>query len=113
MRDFFLDLTKVLSQVCPVFLHVPPEATYPYMTLEPINSLQGIPKGPTLITFTLKIWSQYAGTKEILRMAKRVEPLLHAYQKGSLKIMKSGIALLKEGNTRVHTFNIKARVPHE
>lgn len=113
MRELFLDLTKILAPVCPVFHHVPPEAPYPYMTLEPLSSLQGLPWGPTLVTFTLKIWSRYAGTKEILKLAKTVDALLHTYQKGSLKVMESSLALLKEGETRVHTFSIKARVPHE
>ncbi|MBI2707868.1 MAG: hypothetical protein HYX35_06135 [Proteobacteria bacterium] len=113
MRELFLDLTKTLEQVCPVFQHVPPESPYPYMTLEPLHSLQGLPWGPTLVTFTLKIWSQYAGTKEILKLAKTVEEMLHTYQVGSLKVMKSGLSLLRDRETRVHTFSIKARIPHE
>jgi len=113
MRELFLDLTKLLGQVCPVFQHVPSEALYPYMTLEPLNSLQGLPWGPTFVTFTVKIWSRYAGTKEILKLAKVVESLLYTYQKGSLKVMKSGLSLLKDGDIRVHTFSVKARIPHE
>ncbi len=112
MRELFLDLTKLLEHVCPVFQHVPADPPHPYITLEPTQSLQGLPWGPTLVTFTVKIWSRYSGTKEILKLAKGVESLLYTYQKGSLKVMKSGLSLLKDEETRVHTFSIKARVPH-
>jgi hypothetical protein len=113
MREFFTDLIHVLSPLCPTFLQLPPEVPYPHMTVEEITSLCGIPAGPTLLSFSLKIWSQYAGTKEILKTLHEVENLIITYQKGRMKIMKSFLTLLSDGKTRVHTLHLKARVPYE
>jgi len=120
MRKFYTDLTAALSQVCPAFLHVPPQTIYPYITLEPGNSLQGLPWGPLIVIFSVKIWSRYTGTQEILKLAHAVEHLLHWYTPktftASLKILESTLILLKDGQTRVQTFRLKARLtgdPHE
>jgi hypothetical protein len=114
MRKFCSDLTKALSRICPAFLQVPPEAPYPYITVEPQTSLQGLPWGPTLATLKVKIWSRYAGTQEILKMARKAEQIFYIQQQGSLKIMQSALTLLTDKQTRVHTFSLKARIPsHE
>lgn len=110
MGEFFFDLIKALRQICPAFLHLPPDVAYPHITVEPTNSLTGLPWGPTVLNFSVKIWSHYAGTKEILKMAKNVEAALNTYQKGSLKVMKSALSLLEDGKTRVHTFQVKAKI---
>jgi hypothetical protein len=110
MRDFILDLTKILTPLCPTFLHVPPETPYPHISIEPLQSLMGVPWGPTVITLAIKIWSQYAGTKEILNLAKEVERVLRHYNKANIKISESSLALSNDGTTRVHTIRIKAKV---
>ncbi len=110
MGEFFFDLTKVLSKICPTFLTLPLEVEYPHITVEPTNSLTGLPWGPTVLNFRVKIWSRYIGTKEILKMAKNVEAALNAYKRGSLKVMKSSLSFLEDGHTRVHTFQVKARI---
>jgi hypothetical protein len=110
MRELVLDLTKILGTVCPTFHHVPQEVPYPHITLEPINSLYGLPWGPTIVTVTVKIWSRYAGTQEVLKLAKRVENIIYSYQKGSIKLMESALFHLKEEAIRVHTFRLKVKV---
>jgi hypothetical protein len=110
MRDFILDLTKTLTPLCPTFLHVPPETPYPHISIEPLQSLMGVPWGPTIVTLVIKIWSQYAGTKEILILAKGVERILRYYEKANIKVAESGLALSGDGTTRIHTFRLKAKV---
>jgi len=110
MRDFLLDLTKALTEICPAFLHLPPETPYPYITIEPVSSLQGLPWGPTIITLTIKIWSRYTGTHEILKLARSVEKTVNTYKKSSLKIIKSALTLRADKKTRVHTIHLQARV---
>ena len=110
MRDLLLDLTQALNSVCPAFLHLPPETLPPYITVEPVSSLQGLPWGPTIVTFTIKIWSRYAGIYEILRLGKGVEKILENYTKSSLKIIKSALTLLSDKETRVQTLHLQARV---
>lgn len=110
MRNFILDLSKSLTPLCPTFLHVPPETPYPHISIEPLQSLMGVPWGPTIVTLAIKIWSQYAGTKEILSLAKSVENVLQHYGKANIKVSESGLALSNDGTTRVHTIRIKAKV---
>ena len=114
MREFLVKLKEALNEVAPSFLQVPSQTPYPYITIEPEQSLQGLPWGPLLLMITLKIWSQYTGTKEILKLAKDLENLLQNYIfrpfEGSLKIRESGLVLLKDGQTRVHTFRLKIRL---
>ena len=62
-----------------------------------------------MVTLTLKIWSRYAGTHEILKLAKEVEGFLQVCEI-SLKILESTLVLLEDGQTRVHSFRLKARV---
>ena len=113
MREFFTDLIVLLSPLCPTFLQLPPKVPYPHITVEDITSLCGLPAGPTLLSFSLKIWSQYAGTKEILKTLHEVEAIIGTYQKARMKVMKSFLTVLSDGKTRVHTLHLKARVPHE
>lgn len=114
MREFLIDFAALLGQVSPAFLQVPPKTAYPYITLEPAQSLHGLPGGPTILTLSVKIWSRYAGTQEILKLARGVEVLLQGYApkhiKVSLKILESALMLLNDGQTRVHTFRLKARL---
>lgn len=114
MRDFLIDLATALGQIGPTFLQVPPKTTYPYITIEPEQSLQGLPSGPIILTMAVKIWSRYAGTQEILTLAKGVEDLLQGYAprffKVSLKVLGSTLILLDDGQTRVYTCRLKARV---
>lgn len=110
MREFLLELRSALLPMSPTFLHVPQDVPYPHITLEPLSSLRGIPWGPLVLTFRLKIWSQYEGTREILEMIKNVEAFLGSYPKGSLKVLKSALTLLTDKKTRVHVFSVKARI---
>ncbi len=113
MREFLIMLRKSLSEVCPTFLQIPSQTPYPYITISPGRSLQGLPWGPRVLLLTIKIWSQYTGTQEILRLTKELENLIQEYNfrpfEGSLKIVESGLILLKDKQTRVHTFLLKVR----
>jgi hypothetical protein len=112
MGELLMTLSTTLGQVCPTFLQVPSHTAYPYITLEPEQSLQGLPWGPRMVIISVKIWSRYAGTQEILKLAREAEAYLQGYhpQAGSLKILESTLTLLKDGQTRVHTFRIKVRL---
>lgn len=114
MRDLLTDLRTTLAEVCPTFLEVPPKTAYPYITIEPGQSLQGYPWGPLIVTLTIKVWSDYAGTKEILSLSKTVEKLLQGYAptafEVSLKMVESTLMHLRDEKIRVHTFRLKARL---
>ena len=117
MRELLTDLMTTLHQVCPTFLQVKPHTAYPYVTIEPQQMLQGFPRGPCIVTLVIKISSRYAGTREILKLAQRIESLLQGYSpptfKVSLKVLKSSLVLLADGQTRIHTFLVKARLKGE
>lgn len=114
MNELLWDLTQSLARICPAFLQVPPQTPYPYITVEPETVLQGMPWGPTMVTLTVKIWSCYAGTSEILGLVKGVDGVLQAYVSEtlevSLKVMESTLNFLNDCQTRVHTFRLKARL---
>lgn len=114
MRKFISDLRKSLNQVCPAFIHVPPQTATPYITLEVEQSLQGLPWGPRIVKLNIKIWSQYKGTQEVLKLAKSIENHLHTYSSSalgvSLKLLESTLAFLPNTQTRVHTFCLCARL---
>src|SRR4030095_2221995 len=102
MRDLLKDLSHNLQDICPVFLQLPlaeKDISYPYITIEPENFLQGLPWGPSIMTLFVKIWSRYTGTKEILILTKKVEKKLHSYTSAtlnvSIKILTSALLLLK------------------
>jgi hypothetical protein len=114
MRDLLTDLRTTLEEVCPTFLEVPPKTPFPYITIEPGKSLRGYPWGPLIVTITIKIWSDYSGTKEILTLSKTLEKLLQSYTpiafQVSLKMLESTLMLLTDEKIRVHTFRLKARL---
>lgn len=120
MRDILTDLRSTLNEVCPTFLYVPSEPPYPYISIEPGQSLQGLPWGPHILIINIKIWSRYKGTREIVRIVKSIDHLLQRYTlkavKVSLKVTESSLMLLKDEQTRLHTFRLKVRYrgnPHE
>ncbi|MBY0501455.1 MAG: DUF3168 domain-containing protein [Alphaproteobacteria bacterium] len=114
MNELLWDLTQSLAHICPAFLQLPPQTPYPYIMIEPEMVLQGVPWGPTMVTLTVKIWSRYAGTSEILRLVKGVDLALQSYVSEtlevSLKIIESTLSFLNDCQTRVHTFRLKARL---
>jgi hypothetical protein len=114
MREFLIDLRTTLTEVCPTFLQVPLKTPYPYITIEPGHYLQGFPWGPLIVTLTIKICSDYAGTKEILSLARAVEKRLRRYTSTTfevgLKMEKSSLMLLVDEKIRVHTILLKARL---
>ncbi len=110
MRELLINLSSLLSAVIPTYVHVPLKTPYPYITLEPDLVLLGLPWGPRVATFSIKIWSRYAGTIEILKLAKEVETVIQNYRNNSLKIRESSLELLKDGQTRLHTFKLKTRL---
>lgn len=112
MGQLLKTLAGELNQFCPTFTQVPQHTPYPYITLEAEQVLQGVPWGPSMMILSLKIWSRYAGTHEILRLAKNVEAFLNSSQfpQASLKILESSLLLLKDGQTRLHCFRLKARI---
>jgi hypothetical protein len=111
MGEFLKKLTTGLTQICPTFTQTPLHTPYPFITLEAEQKLQGLPWGPFMVILTVKIWSRYAGTQEILKLAKEVEDFLYVHSfETSLKILESTLVLLNDGQTRVHTFRLKARV---
>ena len=112
MGEFLKKLTTGLEHICPTFTQVPPQTAYPYISLEPEQNLQGLPWGPSMVILSVKIWSRYAGTQEVLKFAKEVEGFLDEQSfVGCLKILESTLVLLEDGQTRVHCFRLKARVP--
>lgn len=113
MRKFLADLTVALGRYCPTFVNLPLEVPYPHITLEEIHSLSGLPGGPTLINFKLKIWSRYAGVREILTILKHIESSFRTYPTARFKIMKSFLSLFPDDLKRVHTLHVKARIPYE
>lgn len=113
MRNFFPHLTKTLSTICPAYLHLPEKAPYPHMVVEPLHSLSGLPGGPVIVTFTLKLLSNYSGTKEILKLGNDAQQSLTTYPKASLKILKSALSFIPEKKIRLHTFHVKGRIPYE
>ncbi|OJW50569.1 MAG: hypothetical protein BGO67_05705 [Alphaproteobacteria bacterium 41-28] len=114
MREFLIDLRTTLAEVCPTFLQVPHKTPYPYITIEPGHYLQGFPWGPLIATLTIKIWSDYAGTKEILSLGRAVEKRLRTYApttfEVSLKVEKSSLMLQADEKIRVHTLRLRARL---
>lgn len=114
MGEFLNHLREGLQQICPSFLHVPPQTPYPYITLEAEQILKGLPWGPSMVMVRIKIWSRYAGTQEILKLAKAVESFLQTYHPLtfhiSLKLVESGLILLSDGQTRIHEFRLKTRL---
>jgi hypothetical protein len=110
MGKFLYDLSESLTPVCQTFIHVPEKTSYPYITLEPEHTLTGIPWGPKMVVLSIKIWSRHIGTMEILKLARSVEEQIQTFPKASLKIRESHLQVLKDGQTRVHTFKVKARV---
>lgn len=115
MGEFLKNLAKELGQLCPTFTQVPHPTPYPYITLEAEQILQGAPWGASMAIVNLKIWSRYAGTQEILRIAKNVEEFLNGPKipslQISLKLLESSLLLLQDGQTRIHCFRLKARLP--
>lgn len=112
MGELLKNLTAGLGHICPTFTQVPPQSAYPYITLEAEQNLQGLPWGPSMVILSVKIWSRYAGTQEILSLAKEVEGFLYEQSfKTSLKILESTLVFLNDDQTRVHCFRLKARVP--
>lgn len=111
MREILINLQKKLNHICPSFIQVPPNTPYPYITLEPGQILQGLPWGPSIALINVKIWSNYKGTREILKLARGVDTLLGGYVSplahGSLKVLDSSLMLFKDETTRVHTFRLK------
>lgn len=114
MGEFLSHLRIGLNQICPTFLQVPSQTPYPYITLEAEQILRGLPWGPYMVMVTVKIWSRYSGTQEILKFSKAIEIFLQDYDpstfKVGLKILESTLVLLTDGQTRVHTFRLKARL---
>jgi len=111
MGEFLNKMRVALNQICPTFTQTPLQTPYPYITLDVEQKLQGLPWGPLMVVVAVKIWSRYAGTHEILKLAKGVEGFLYEYSfETSLKILESSLVLLKDGQTRVHSFRLKARI---
>jgi hypothetical protein len=114
MRTVLKDLIQILSPECPAFTQAPSQKIYPYMTLDVVQNLQGYPHGPRILMVNLKIWSQYNGTFEILKLAKDVEHRLERYKPqtytGSVKICESSMSLQKDGLTRAFLFRLKIRI---
>ncbi len=111
MGELLKKLTAGLAHICPTFTQTPPQTPYPYITLQADNVLQGLPWGPSMVTLSVKIWSRYRGTQEILKFAKEVEEFLYEESfEIRLKILESTLVLLNDGVTRVHSFRLKARV---
>jgi len=112
MGEFLKKLTIELGLLCPTYTQVLPKTPYPYISLEAEQNLQGIPWGPSMAIISIKIWSRYEGTQEILKLGKAVEDFLYllSFDVG-LKILESTLVLLKDGQTRLHSFRLKVRLP--
>lgn len=113
MRNLLTDLRLTLNELCPTFLQTPIHPIYPYIIIEPGQSLKGLPWGPHIALLSIKIWSRYKGTREILKIAKHAENILEHYApkilEARLKLIESTLVLLKDEQTRLHTFRLKAR----
>lgn len=113
MRKLLNDIRKMLNELCPTFVQTPDDVPYPYITLEPEQNLTGIPWGPSILVMKIRLWSQYKGTMEILKLTRKVEKMLllkvPKSLKIALKILESSLVLQKDKETRTHTFFIKLR----
>lgn len=113
MRKLINNIRKSLDELCPTFVQVPEDIPYPYITLEPENNLMGLPSGPSILVMKIRLWSQYKGTMEILKLTRKVEKMLlmkiPQSLKIALKIVESSLTLQKDKLTRTHTFSIRLR----
>lgn len=115
MRKLLIDLRKDLTSICPTFTQRPINPPYPHIMLRPEQSIYGLPWGPRMVSLSVNVLSQYAGTQEILRLGTAVENrLIHninASQSLCMKMTESSLLLLKDGRTRLYRFRLKARLP--
>lgn len=115
MRSLLTNLRKDLTLICPTFTQRPINPPYPHIMLRPEQNIYGLPWGPRMISLSVNVLSQYAGTQEILRLGTAVENrLIHninASQSLCMKMTESSLLLLKDGRTRLYRFRLKARLP--
>jgi hypothetical protein len=115
MRKLLINLRKDLTFICPAFTQRPINPPYPHIMLRPEQSIYGLPWGPRMVSLSVNVLSQYAGTQEILRIGTAVENrLIHninASQSLCMKLTESSLLLLKDGRTRLYRFRLKARLP--
>ncbi|EKE10377.1 MAG: hypothetical protein ACD_16C00043G0004 [uncultured bacterium] len=111
MRKLLNELRNDLSLICPTHIQRPEEVFFPHITLVPEQSLYGVPWGPRIACISIKLWSRYAGTLEILRLGYEVEQRLYAFSPFSLKLMESSLHLLKDERTRLYKLRLKALLP--
>lgn len=111
MRKLLWTLTRSLSHICPAFLHVPMNIPYPYITLEPEQTLKGVPWGPSILCLSVKVWSRYTGTQEVLSLANNVDEFFREFNPESfdlnLNIKESKLILLSDGQTRLYNLRLK------
>ena len=111
MRKLLKELQESLSLVCPTYIQHPEVLDFPHITLVPEQSLCGVPWGPRVAYVSVKLWSRYTGTLEILRLGKEVESTLIHFLPYSLKLTESTLLLLKDKRTRLYKFRLKALLP--
>lgn len=115
MRKLLMDLRKDLILICPTFTQRPMNSPYPHIMLYPEQSIYGLPWGPRMVSISINVLSQYAGTQEILRLGSAVENCLIQNINASpglcMKMTESTLLLLKDGRTRRYRFRVKARLP--
>ena len=115
MRKLLMNLRKDLILICPTFTQRPTSPPYPHIMLLPEQSIYGLPWGPRMVSISINVLSQYAGTQEILRLGSAVENCLiqniNVYQNICMKMTESTLLLLKDGRTRRYRFRLKARLP--
>ncbi|MBY0273173.1 MAG: DUF3168 domain-containing protein [Alphaproteobacteria bacterium] len=115
MHSLLMALRRDLILICPTFTQRPSSPPYPHIILRPEQSIYGLPWGPRMISISINVLSQYAGTQEILRLGTAVENCLiqsiNASQSLCMKMTESTLLLLKDGRTRRYRFRLKARLP--
>ncbi len=113
MRNLLNKLRESLNALYPTYTQVPEDPHYPHIEIQIRQFLKGLPWGPHIMMVNLILLSRYKGTREILRMIKKVETALHLdipkLLKSSLKIKESSMILSNDGETRIHTFGVKIR----
>lgn len=111
MRKLLKDLKDELGSICPTYIQRPEEISFPHITLVPEQTLCGVPWGPRIACLSIKLWSRYAGTLEILQLGKEVEQRIYNFSSFSLKLTESSLLLLKDERTRLYKFRLKALLP--
>ena len=100
-----------LSALTGVFTHVPKDISYPYISLEKLNSQESFCAEVALVK--LKVWSRYSGNAEVSKFESILKSSLEKkgfIEGGCLKVEDIKTSVLNDGMTRVLEIDLKTVV---